>query len=257
MDSKLLKELTELSGNDNMFVWNDCDIEGATDSAIDAFLGSTQICMLPKNIIVHEKIYEEFKYKFLEKISKLEFGLPSNENTCFTPVVKIKQCQEFLEDAISKGAKLLCGGKRVNYNGTHNDKGIYFQPTLLEIETDNQKMFDMDIVKKENFFPVIPLIKVKSFNKNEANKQIFDKMLEIAYKNEYGLRASVWVKSVYYKKQFIKHIDNCAMLRINSRHVAFSFYLPAQGGVGKTGGPYGEASFLIQKITHLQGVSLK
>ncbi len=117
----------------------------------------------------------------------------------------------------------------------------------------------MKIIKEENFFPVIPLIKIKSCkeDKKEKDKEIFDKMLEIADKNEYGLRASVWVKSVRYKKQFIKCIDNCAMLRINSRHVDFSFWIPAQGGVRKTGGPYGEASFLIQKITHLQGISVK
>lgn len=253
------KAILELSGNDNMFVWNDCDIEGATDSALDAFLGSTQICMLPKNIIVHEKKYEEFKEKFLEKISKLEFGLPSNENTYFTPVIKMKQCQEFLEDALSKGAKLLCGGKKTDYTGNIDDKGIYFQPTVVEIETDNKEIFNMKIVREENFFPVIPLIKVKSCknNKKEADREIFDKMLEIADKNEYGLRASLWIKSAYYTKLFIKHIDNCAMFRINSRHVDFSFWLPAQGGVRKTGGPYGEASFLIQKITHLQGISLK
>lgn len=253
------KAILELSGNDNMFVWNGCNVEEAANSALDAFLGSTQICMLPKNIIIHEKIYEEFKEKLLEKVSKLEFGLPSNEKTCFTPVVKMKQCQDFLKDALSKGAKLLCGGKKVDYTGTINDKGVYFQPTLVEIESDNKEIFNMKIVKEENFFPVIPLIKVKSCNKNkkESDKEIFDKMLEIASKNEYGLRASVWVKSAYYTKQFIKHIDNCAMFRINSRHIDFSSFLPAQGGVGKTGGPYGEASFLIQKITHLQGISLK
>ncbi len=48
------KAILELSGNDNMFIWNDCNVEGATDSALDVFLGSTQSCMLPKNIIVHE-----------------------------------------------------------------------------------------------------------------------------------------------------------------------------------------------------------
>ena len=253
------KTILELSGNDNMFVWDDCDIECATNSALDCFLGSTQICMLPKNIIVHENIYESFKEKFLEKVSNLQFGLPSNENTCFTPVVKMIQCQEFLEDALSKGAKLLCGGKRVDYTGITDDKGIYFQPTVVEIDTNNSEMFDMKIVREENFFPVIPLIKVKSGKKNkkESNKEIFDKMIEIADKNEYGLRASVWGKSTYYIKRFIKYLDNCAMLRINSRHIDFSCFMPAQGGVGKTGGPYGEASFLIRKITHLQGVSLK
>ena len=252
------KAILELSGNDNMFVWDGCDIEGAANSALDAFLASTQICMLPKNLIVHEKIYDKFKEKLLDKISKLEFGLPSNENTCFTPVVKMKDCQEFLEDALYKGARLLCGGKKVDYTGKVDDRGLYFQPTLVEIETDNPEIFNMRLIKEENFFPVIPIVKVKSSKKTkkEIDEDIFSKMLEIANKNEYGLRASVWVKSAYYTRQFMKYIDNCALLRINSRHVAFSLYLPGQGGVGKTGGPYGEASYLVQKTTHLQGISL-
>ncbi len=252
------KAILELSGNDNMFVWDGCDIDGATDSALDAFLGSTQICMLPKNLIVHEQAYDKFKEKLLNKVAKLKFGLPSSEETFFTPVVKIKDCQEFLEDALSKGAKLLCGGKKVDHTGTPTERGVYFQPTLVEIETDNPEMFNMKVIREENFFPVIPIVKVKSSKKTkkEIDADIFKKMLDIAHKNEYGLRASVWVKSAFYTRQFMKNIDNCALLRINSRHIAFSLYLPGQGGVGKTGGPYGEASFLVQKTTHLQGISL-
>ena len=188
-----------------MFVWDGCDVDGATDSALDAFLGSTQICMLPKNLIVHEQTYDKFKKLLLEKVSKLEFGLPSSDKTCFTPVVKIKECQEFLEDALSKGAKLLCGGKKVDYTGTPTERGAYFQPTLVEIETDNPQMFDMKVIKEENFFPVIPIVKVKSSKKTkkEIDADIFQKMLDIAHKNEYGLRASVWVKSAFYTRQFM------------------------------------------------------
>jgi acyl-CoA reductase-like NAD-dependent aldehyde dehydrogenase len=116
----------------------------------------------------------------------------------------------------------------------------------------------MKIVKEENFFPVIPIIKVtsKKKEKKEADEEIFANMLKIAEINEYGLRASVWVKSAYYTRQFMKYIDNSALLRINSKHVAYSLYLPGQGGVGKTGGPFGEASYLVEKTTHLQGISL-
>lgn len=252
------KAILELSGNDNLFVWDGCDVEGAATSAVDCFLGSTQICMLPKNLIVHEKIYDKFRDKLLEKVYKLRFGLPSNKETYFTPVVKMKECQEFLQDALLKGAKLLCGGKRVDYNGVENDRGLYFQPTLVEINTDNTEIFNMKIVKEENFFPVIPIIKVtsKKKEKKEADEEIFANMLKIAEINEYGLRASVWVKSAYYTRQFMKYIDNSALLRINSKHVAYSLYLPGQGGVGKTGGPFGEASYLVEKTTHLQGISL-
>jgi len=252
------KAILELSGNDTMFIWKDCDINGASDSALDAFLGSTQICMLPKNIIVHEKIYDNFVEQFLFKIKKLKFGLPSKEQTYFTPVVKMKDCQNSLCDALSKGARLLCGGKRVNFNGIPDENGIYFQPTLVEIESDNSEIFNMKLVKEENFFPVIPIIKVKSSKKidKEKDKEIFQKMLNFTQQNEYGLRVSVWVKSHFYTKRFIKYIDNCAMLRINSKHIDFSLWLPGHGGTRKTGGPYGEASFLVKKMTHLQAISL-
>jgi len=252
------KAILELSGKDNLFVWEGCDLEGATNSAVDAFLGSTQICMLPKTLVVHEKIYDKFKEKMLQKIANLKFGLPSTETTFFTPVVKMKECQEFLAEALCKGGKLLCGGKKVDYNGNENDRGIYFQPTLVEIDTENSELDNIRLIKEENFFPVIPIIKVKSSkdSKKDRDNDIFNKMLEFSQKNEYGLRASVWVKSAYYTRQFMKHIDKCALLRINSQHIAFSLYLPGQGGVGKTGGPFGEASYLLQKTTHLQGVSL-
>lgn len=252
------KAILELSGNDTMFIWKDCDIDSASDSALDAFLGSTQICMLPKNIIVHEKIYDKFMEKFLFKVKNLKFGLPSDEQTYFTPVVRMKDCQDFLCDALNKGANLLCGGKRVNFNGISDERGIYFQPTLVEIESDNSEIFNMKLVKEENFFPVIPVIKVKSSKKidKEKDKEIFQQMLNFARQNEYGLRVSVWVKSPFYIKRFIKYIDNCAMLRINSRHICFSSLLPGHGGTGKTGGPYGEASYLVKKMTHLQSISL-
>ena len=156
------KAILELSGNDDMFVWRDGNIEAAADSAADAFLGSTQICMLPKNIIVHENIYDNFIEKFLFKIKTLKFGLPSDEMTCFSPVVRIKDCRDFLCDALDKGAKLLCGGKKVDFNGIPDENGTYFQPTVVEIESDNPELFNMKLVKEENFFPVIPVIKIKS-----------------------------------------------------------------------------------------------
>jgi len=60
------KPILELSGNDMLFVWKDCNLEGSLESSLDAFLGSTQICMVPKKIIIHEDIYDEFIEIFQE-----------------------------------------------------------------------------------------------------------------------------------------------------------------------------------------------
>ncbi len=245
------KPILELSGNDMLFIWKDADLEAAIDSLLDAFLGSTQICMVPKAAIIHEKIYLSFLKKFSEELKKLKVGLPSDPDTCLTPVMMIKEFYEFLDDALNKGAKLIQGGERVNYKGEKDDKGVFIIPAILEIDYSTH-ILEMRVVKEENFFPLLPLIKVNS----GSDKIIFDKMMDLANSNEYGLRTSVWVRSSLYTRKFIRYMHNSGLLRINSRHVDFSSYLSTHGGTGKTGGPYGEMNFLWQKTTHLQGISL-
>lgn len=250
------KSILELSGNDMLFVWKECDLQGALRSSLDAFLGSTQICMVPKTIIVHDSIYKDFVNNFLEKVKSLKIGLPSNEETYLTPVLNIDKFFEFLDDALKKGAKLLCGGKRINYEGKTDQKGLYIQPTVIGIEDDTKAM-DFLCVKEENFFPLLPIIKVSSEKKEKLkDEEIFNKMVNFTYLNEYGLRASAWVNSYTYIRKFIKYFDRSGLLRVNSRHVDFSYYLSTHGGVGKTGGPFGEMNYIWQKTTHLQGISL-
>lgn len=250
------KPILELSGNDMLFVWKECDIEGATNAATESFVGSTQICMVPKTIIVHQDILEQFIEVFLHKAATLHFGLPSDPDTIFTPVIKMEEYQIFLKDALDKGAKLIYGGNKVNHRGEVDAHGQYLQPTILLI--DNEEVArTMLCVTEENFFPLLPIVKVSS-NKSgqEKDKDIFQKCMSFAASNEYGLRTSVWVNSYLYTRLFVKHLDTCGILRINSSHVALSPYLSSHGGIKKTGGPTGEMNYMWQKTTHLQGISL-
>lgn len=245
------KPILELSGNDMMFIWKDADIESATEALLDAFLGSTQICMVPKAAVIHKNIYDLFVEEFSQKVKCLKVGLPSATDTCLSPVVLMKEFYFFLEDALNKGGKLLFGGERINYKGEKDSNGAYIAPALLLID-DFEKALTMRCVKEENFFPLLPLVKVTG----DSDKNIFKKMIDLANSNEYGLRTSVWVRTPFYIRRFIRYINNSGLLRINSRHVWFSPYLATHGGTGKTSGPYGEMNYLWQKTSHLQGVSL-
>src|SRR3990167_10186871 len=82
------KPVLELSGNDLFFVWKDADINKASDSLLDCFLGSTQICMVPKIALIHQDIYEKFTNKFLDKVKRLKISLPSDPETLLSPVAK-------------------------------------------------------------------------------------------------------------------------------------------------------------------------
>lgn len=251
------KTILELAGNDMLLIWKDAPVDKAVAALLDCFLGSTQICMVPKKAIIHEDIYSEIENKVLKEAKELKTGLPSDPQTDLIPVYKIKDYFDFLDDALKKGAKLLYGGKRLNYKGEEDQNGSFIQPTIIKIE-DIEKAKKMICVKEENFFPILPLIKVTSninISQNERDKIIFDKMINLVNNNEYGLRVSLWCKSENYIKKFMYEIQIGGIIRINSAHIDFSLFLSTHGGIGKTGGPYGEMNYCWQKTSHLQGIS--
>lgn len=242
------KPILELSGNDLLVIWKDGDLDKASDSLLDCFLGSTQICMVPKIALIHQDVYEAFIDKFLPKVKNLKISMPSDPDTILSPVAKIADFFAFLNDALEKGAKLICGGQRVNHLDKEDIKGIFLRPALLQIDNDKQTP-EMRCLKEEIFFPFLPLIKFKG-----NDQAIFEQMTHLANVHGYGLRISIWISSAKYLRKFAKQLDNCGILRINSRHVGFSYYLSTHGGTKKSGGPLGEMNYFWQRTSHLQGV---
>lgn len=243
------KPILELSGNDTLIVWKDADINKAVSSSLDCFLGSTQICMVPKIILVHEKIFNKFRDGLLNAVRQIHVGLPSDPKTILSPVKKIDLFYSFLEDSMSKGAELLCGGKRINHTGTEDEDGKYIQPTLLAIN-DDTRLDEMLCFNEEIFFPLLPLVKISG-----TDNKIFKRMVGITNQNRYGLRISLWIRSKEYERKFETHLMNSGLLRINLPHVEFSPYLSTHGGTKRSGGPFGEMNYLWEKTTHLQGIS--
>lgn len=252
------KPILELSGNDMLLIWKDADVDQAVVSLLDGFLGSMQICMVPKKALVHEHVYDEVEERVVAEVKKLKVGIPSNPDVCLTPVVRIPEFFEVLDDARRNGATLLCGGERVNHRGLPDKNGVFVTPAVLRIP-DVEQAKSMKCVREENFFPLMPLIKVSCPQrqaKTLKDEGIFSSMIDLVNANIYGLRVSVWVRSRPYMYKFVKHIETGGLLRINARHVGFSACLSSHGGTGKTGGPYGEMNYVWQKTTHLQGVTV-
>ncbi|MBU1871471.1 MAG: aldehyde dehydrogenase family protein, partial [Candidatus Omnitrophica bacterium] len=243
------KPILELSGNDLFLVWKDADLQKAVNSLLDCFLGSTQICMVPKVPLIHQDIYDEFSRMVIEKVKKIKIGLPSDPKTVLSPVGRIPDFFSFLNDAIEKGASLICGGQRVDHNDCEDKNGMFIRPTLIRID-DYKKALDMKCLQEEIFFPLLPLIKVSG-----NDDSILESMIRVANTHNYGLRTSLWISSNKYLRKFAKQLDNCGLLRINSRHVGFSLYLSTHGGTKRSGGPFGEMNYLWQKASHLQGIT--
>lgn len=245
------KPILELSGNDKLFVWKDAPLDNSTDTLLECFYGSSQICMVPKMAFIHQEIFNEFIEMFMEKVKALKPGPPSDPYTILTPVGKRAEFNCTLEDALRKGGRLLCGGNRINHFGIQDDNGIFIQPTIVMFE-DKDISSNILCLTEENFFPLLPIVKVSGKN----DKEIFDKMIKFTELDNYGLRISIWALSENYIDKFITNINPGGIIRINSSHVGFSLYLSNNGGTGKSGGPFGEMSYIWQKTSHLQGVSI-
>jgi len=214
--------------------------------------------MIPKKAFVHEDIYEAFEAQFVEKVGTLRVGLPSEPGISLSPVLKIAEFYQFLEDAVTRGARLLCGGTRVNHRGEPDAEGQFITPAVLAVDSVETAL-TMRCIQEENFFPLIPLVKVTGrhgVTGKGRERSILETMIGIANQNEYGLRISAWVRSIALRKQFMNEIHNSGILRINCRHVGFSPFMASHGGTGKSGGPYGELNYVWQKTTHLQGVTV-
>ena len=246
------KPILELSGNDMMMIWKDADLKMSAQALKDGFLGSTQICMLPKKALIHEDIYDSFLEAFTKEVMTLKPGLPNEKGVYLSPVGKIKEFYEFLEDAISKGATLHCGSKQINYLGAEDKRGCFIQPTILLIDT-LEKALTMRCVLEENFFPMLPLIKISS-QSDDKDQEIFDQMIALFDNNDFGLRASVWASSEEYVTRFMDYAHNSGLLMINARHARFSKYLGTHGGVKKSGGPFGEMNYVWEKTSHAHGI---
>ncbi len=249
------KPILELSGNDMMIVWKDADIEGAAESLCDGFLASTQICMLPKRALIHEAVFDRFSEVFLARIEKIKPGLPTEGDVFLSPVKNIQKFYEYLNDALAKGAKRLCGGMRLTHRGKRSIRGEFIEPTVLAIE--NLSIAEnMECVWEESFFPLIPLIKVAAplGAEDPPDSAIFSQMMALLNHNQFGIRTSIWVQSEEYLNRFITCAQNSALLLINTRHVQFSKYLATHGGIRRTGGPFGEMNYVWEKTTHSHGI---
>ena len=174
----LKKFVLELGGSDPFVVLNDADVDFASQRAVESrMINNGQSCIAAKRFIVDSSIFEEFTESFVRRIQELRIGDPLDPKTDVGPLVRNDQrklMQEFVQDAVSKGAKILTGGNMVQ------GKGFFFEPTVL-----TNVNHSMRILNEETFGPIAPIIPVR--NRDEAVQE--------ANRTKFGLGASIWGKS--------------------------------------------------------------
>ena len=217
----------ELGGKAPLVILDDADIEDAVDAAaFGCFANSGQICMSTERIIVDEKVADEFVRKFAAKAASLPLGDPRKpEPVVLGSVIgmsTVHHCNALIDDALAKGAKMLCGGKA--------------ETTLMPATILDQVTPEMRIYHEETFGPVKCIVRVKST----------EEAIACANDNEYGLSAAVFGRDLARAFNVARKIDS-GICHVNASTVHDEAQMPFGGvkgsGMGRFGGKAGIAEF--------------
>ena len=219
--------ILELGGKAPLVILDDADIDDAVNgAAFGAFANSGQICMSTERIIVDQKIADAFVKKFGDKAKALPLGDPRKpEPVVLGSVIgmaTVEHCNALIDDALAKGAKLVCGGKANN---------TLMPATILDHVTPAMRIYH-----EETFGPLKCIVRVK--NVEEA--------IACANDNEYGLSAAVFGKDVARAFNVARKIDS-GICHVNGPTVHDEAQMPFGGvkgsGLGRFGGKAGIAEF--------------
>ncbi|HEX5284138.1 MAG TPA: NAD-dependent succinate-semialdehyde dehydrogenase [Bryocella sp.] len=163
----------ELGGLAPVLVFDDCDLDVAVrETAIAKFRNTGQSCIAANRIYVQKKIHKEFTDRFCAAVSKLRTGPGLEPGTEVGPLINqagVDAALQQVQDALSKGARLLTGGKRVGHLA-----GFFVEPTVLD-EVPGEAV----CMCEETFAPIAP---ISTFETEEE-------VLERANSSAYGLSA--------------------------------------------------------------------
>ncbi|XP_052206645.1 succinate-semialdehyde dehydrogenase, mitochondrial [Diospyros lotus] len=222
----------ELGGNAPCIVFDDADLDVAIKGTLASkFRNSGQTCVCANRIIVQEGIYEKFADAFSKAVQKMQVGDGFHDDVSQGPLINeaaVQKVETFLEDAISKGAKVILGGKR------HSLGMTFYEPTVI---TDVKS--DMLISREEVFGPVAPLLRFKT--EEEA--------VQIANDTNAGLAAYVFTSNIQRSWRVSEALEY-GIVGVNEGIVSTEvapFGGVKQSGLGREGSKYGMDEYLEMK----------
>ncbi|THH12319.1 hypothetical protein EW145_g20 [Phellinidium pouzarii] len=180
MSSSTMKKVSfEAGGNSPFIIFDDANIDDAVDGAILCkFRSSGQTCVCANRIYVHSSVYAEFASRLAARVAQFKVGSGMDKESTHGPLIHdraVQKVEGHITDALSKGAQVLVGGKRIN------GPGSFFEPTVLADVPPNVRL-----ANEETFGPVAALIK---FDTEEE-------VLQLANNTDYGLAGYFYSRDV-------------------------------------------------------------
>jgi succinate-semialdehyde dehydrogenase/glutarate-semialdehyde dehydrogenase len=233
------KTSMELGGNAPFIVFDDADLDAAVQGALASKYRNTgQTCVCANRILVQDKVYNAFTKKLVAAVKKLKVGDGMKPGMTQGPMIDMKgveKVEEHIADAVSKGGKILTGGKR------HKLGGSFFQPTV--IGNANTKMM---VAKEETFGPMAPIFRFKT----EAQA------IKMANDTEFGLAAYFYARDVGRVWRVAEALEY-GIVGINEGIISTEvapFGGVKESGTGREGSHYGIDEFVEVKYMCMGGI---
>lgn len=219
----------ELGGNAPFIVFNDADIDAAVEGAlISKYRNTGQTCVCTNRFLVQDEVYDEFAARLSTRVQSLTVGDGLKGETQQGPLIDenaVEKVLEHIEDALDKGARIVCGGRR------HELGGTFFEPTVLAEVTS-----EMLIAREETFGPLAPLFRFS--DEEEA--------IRIANATEYGLAAYFYTRDLARSWRVGEALEY-GMIGINTGLISTTvapFGGVKESGLGREGSKYGIDDYL-------------
>jgi len=229
----------ELGGNAPYIVFEDADLDAAVQGAVaNKFRNAGQVCVSVNRFFIHSSLYDRFVDQLAEAVSKLKVGNGMEEGVVVGPLIEpsaLEKVEEHVQDAVSKGGKILTGGER------HALGGNFWQPTVIRDANEN-----MRLAQDETFGPVAACFRFDS----EAE------VIERANATEYGLAAYFYTQDLARVFRVSAALE-AGMIGINECAVSTEV-APFGGikasGLGREGSVLGMEEYMEVKALHIGGL---
>jgi succinate-semialdehyde dehydrogenase / glutarate-semialdehyde dehydrogenase len=221
----------ELGGHAPFLIFEDADIEQAVKESIACkFRNTGQTCVCTNRIYVHSSIADAFSKRYAEVASSLKVGDPLDPTMDLGPLVDkqgLAKVKFHVQDAVSKGAKILTGGKPI--------KGLFFQPTVL-INVDD----DMQLMREETFGPIAPI----------ATFDTTEEAIELANDAPFGLASYLYTNDLSRAFKVAEALEY-GIVGVNDGIPSIPsapFGGVKESGIGREGGKWGLEEYLEVKF---------
>jgi succinate-semialdehyde dehydrogenase/glutarate-semialdehyde dehydrogenase len=227
----------ELGGQCPMIISKNCDLAAAVKGAVRrSFRNMGQICIAINRIYVHKAIHDEFLKLFAADTEKLTIAngieKPDADLGPMASLEGLEKTRRHIEDAVSKGARLVSGGKKPD--GPQFSRGYFFRPTILA--DVNHTML---VMTEETFGPVVGVMPFNSV----------DEAVRLANSTPYGLAAYLYTNDLHEMQKISRELEtgSVAVNNVDAGIMNVAYGGWKQSGIGHEHGHEGLEEYLALK----------